>query len=63
MSSVSSVNASAELQVRVAKLQLDDARQQGQAAIQLIEASSAVADKTAPPNTDARVGRNLNVVA
>jgi len=50
-----------ELRITLAKQQLESTKEQGKAAITLIEASAA-APAAAPANAAAGVGQNLNVV-
>jgi hypothetical protein len=63
MSSISSSLTAMQLQVAVAKKQLDSAEMQGQSAVALIESSAPPEVKAAPVNTAPGVGTNLNVVA
>jgi len=61
MSSVSTALTMSELRITLAKQQLETTKEQGKAAIALIEASSP-APAAAPTNAAAGVGQNLNVV-
>ncbi len=63
MSSVSNALALSQLQVAVARKQLDSIEQQGQAALALIEATAPPTQAGAPANAGAMVGTRLNVVA
>lgn len=66
MSSVSNALAMGQVQIAVAKQQLNAIEQQGKAALDLIESSAppeVVAAATPPPNAAAHVGAHLNVVA
>lgn len=62
MSSISSSLTAMQLQVAVAKKQLDNTELQGQNALALIE-SSAPPQPQAPVNAAPGVGTKLNVVA
>jgi hypothetical protein len=64
MSSVSSALALSQLQIAVAKKQLDAVEQQGKDALALIHAASpAPQTQTQPVNAAPGVGTQLNVVA
>ncbi len=66
MSSVSGVIAMGQVQVAVAKLQLNAIEEQGKAALDLIKSGAppeVVQAATPPPNAAAHVGAHLNVVA
>ncbi|HXK17711.1 MAG TPA: hypothetical protein VNG33_07905 [Polyangiaceae bacterium] len=58
MSSVSTALVLTEMRISLAKQQLETTKQQGKAAITLIEASAALP----PPNAAPGVGEKLNVV-
>jgi hypothetical protein len=64
MSSVTNALAMGELQIAVAKQQLDAMKQEGKNALTLIAASAPpeVAAAAPPPNVAAGVGQNLNIV-
>jgi hypothetical protein len=68
MSSVSNAVTMGQMQISVAKMQLEAVEQQGRDALTLIHAStppqvSAAAATGAPANASAGVGERLNVVA
>lgn len=64
MSSVSNALAMGQMQVAIAKKQLDSVEQQGKQALALIEAASPPgAQHAAPANVAAGVGANLNITA
>jgi hypothetical protein len=64
MSAISSSLLSTQLQVAVARKQLDSVEQQGKNALALIESSApAAAQAPAPLNAPAGVGARLNVLA
>lgn len=64
MSSVSNALALGQLQIAVAKKQLDAVEQQGKDALALIDAASAPQQSQAQPvNAAPGVGTRLNVVA
>jgi hypothetical protein len=64
MSSVSTSLMASQLQVAVAKQQLDAVEQEGRNALLLIQASAPpeIRAATPPPNTAPGVGTQLNVV-
>lgn len=64
MSSISTSLTATQLQVSVAKLQLDSVEQQGRDALTLIQASAPPEARapTVPTNTAPHVGANLNIV-
>jgi hypothetical protein len=62
MSSVSNAVAMGQMQVAIARKQLDTIEQQGQNAVELIEAAATV-QKGAPQTVQPGVGARLNVVA
>jgi hypothetical protein len=68
MSSVSNAVAMGQMQISVAKMQLEAVEQQGRDALTLIHSSTppevvAAAATAAPANAAAGVGERLNVVA
>lgn len=64
MSSVSNATAMAQVQITVAKMQLDSMEQEGRDAVSLINsAAAAPAAHGAPANTAADVGTNVNYTA
>ncbi len=68
MSSVSNAAAMGQIQISVAKMQLEAIEQEGRDALTLIHSSTppgvvAAAATSAPANAGAGVGERLNVVA
>lgn len=64
MSSVSSALAMGQMQVAIAKKELDAMEQQGKQALALIQAAAPAAAQNNPSaNTAASVGGQLNIVA
>jgi hypothetical protein len=64
MSSVSNAVAMGQMQIAIARKQLDNIEQQGQNALALIDAASAPAPREATPqNVQPGVGARLNIVA
>lgn len=62
MSSVSSATLAAQIQIAVARKQLDAVEQQGKDALTLIESSAPQPAAGAPANTAPNVGTKLNIV-
>jgi hypothetical protein len=64
MSSVTNALAMSELQITLARQQLDAVKQEGKDALTLINASAPpeVAAAAPPPNAAPGVGQNLNIV-
>lgn len=63
MSSVSNASLGAQIQIAVAKKQLDAVEQQGRDALALIESATAPQAHVGPPaNTAPNVGTKLNIV-
>jgi len=63
MSSVSTASLGAQIQIAVAKKQLEAVEQQGRDALALIESSAPPRASAGPPaNTAPNVGTKLNVV-
>jgi hypothetical protein len=64
MSSVSNALAMGQMQVAIARKQLDSVEQQGQNALALIQAAAPpAAQSAAPANVAAGVGAHLNITA
>lgn len=64
MSSVSNATAMAQVQITVAKMQLDSMEQEGRDAVSLINSAAATpAAPATPANTAAGVGTNINYTA
>lgn len=64
MSSVSNATNMAQVQITVAKMQLDSMEQQGRDAVSLINSAAAAAPSRATPaNTAPGVGMNVNYSA
>jgi hypothetical protein len=63
MSSVSNALVLGQLQIAVARKQLDSIEQQGRDALELIAAAEPPAVGATPPNAQPGVGTQLNVVA
>jgi len=64
MSSVTNALAAGELQIALARQQLDAMKQEGKDALTLIKASAPpeVVAAAPPPNASAGVGQKLNIV-
>jgi hypothetical protein len=63
MSSVSNATNMAQVQLTVAKMQLDSMEQQGRDAVSLIKSAAASPASVTPANTAPGVGMNVNYSA
>jgi len=63
MSSVSNATNMAQVQITVAKMQLDSMEQQGRDAVSLIKSAAASPASATPANTAPNVGMNVNYTA
>jgi hypothetical protein len=63
MSSVSNAVSMGQMQITIARKQLDNIEQQGKDAVKLMEAAAPPAPGAPPANTAAGVGSQVNITA
>lgn len=63
MSSVSNAVSMGQMQITIARKQLDNIEQQGKDAVKLMEAAAPPAPGAPPANTAAGVGSHVNITA